>query len=284
MRACLVLCATAVAVLVISCGRVDLGSQSERLLLEPGRLAETERLHYRILLAGLELGTRLQVTDTTTLNVTVPAFSVMTVDRIRLGNIEQTDSTIVQMRRDSLIPIATFRFRRKGPLMVTAAALFRQGGAAGAGGSVGITTYEPGTGESYRVLPFGTGGSGCGERSLLSWLGKAMVLPAGQEAGLTCAWVLSEPPGGAVVQVNVAADREEVVSVPAGSFECRQLRFVIAGTETLRCWYSIGDRSRLVKSRSSSGEELELLGEQRESASGQQARLRQGLCRGGLIS
>lgn len=251
-------CVLMAAALLLSCGTADLGS-SQRLLLESGRLPETETLHYRIALAGLETGTRLQTTDTTTLNATVPALSVITVDRIILGNVEQVDSTIVQMRRDSLIPIAAFRFRRKGPLLVTAAALFRQTGTAGAGGSVGITTYEQGRGEFYRVLPFGAGGLGCGERSLLGWLGRVILLPAGQEVGLMCAWVLSEPPGGAVLQVNVASEGDEVVSVPAGSFQCRRLRFVIAGTDTLRCWYSIGERYRLVRSQSNDGEVVELL-------------------------
>ncbi len=245
--------------LFVSCGRTDVDNRNQRLLLEPARVPEVETLHYRIVIAGIEVGTRLQATDTTTLNLTVPAFSVMTVDRVRLGNVEQADSTIVQMSRDSLFPVAAFRFLRKGPLLVTAAALFRQANTAGATGSVGITTYEEGTGEVCRALPFGAGRKGCGELSLLGWLGRAIALATGQEDELLCAWLLSEPPGGAVLLVRVRSDGEETVTVPAGSFECKRMQFVIGGADTLRCWYAIAGTHQMIRSQSSTGELVELV-------------------------
>jgi hypothetical protein len=194
------------------------------------------------------VGARVQSTSHITQNNVTPAFVFTTIDRVRPGNFDRLDSTIVFATRDSLIPMAGFHFRRTGPVLVTAAALYRPG-------SVGITTYDPRSGEACRALPLPAGTFDANQMWIL---GRAIRLPLGGSAEVVAIQILSEPPGGAFERTTVSPGTDEMLTVPAGTFDCSQL-LMVKGTDTIRLWYEKTGSHRLVRSLGSDGQLVELV-------------------------
>ncbi|MBM3314719.1 hypothetical protein FJY71_02595 [candidate division WOR-3 bacterium] len=237
-------------VLLLACGRADVGSvvvgQALRIAVPP--LPAGEVNNYRIVIQGIAVGTRVQTTGHIAQNDVTPAFVFTTVDRTRPGSVDQLDSVIIYATRDSMTPLAGFHFRRVGPILVTAAALYRPG-------SVGITTYEPRAGEVCRALPFPPGSC---DLNQLPTLGRAIHLASGSTVELAAARLLTEPAGGTIERIQVTAGPDEMVTVPAGTFDCRQLLFV-TGTDTLRLWVEKAGPQRTVRSLESGGHLVELV-------------------------
>jgi len=222
--------------LVLSCGRTGqtvLG-QNYRIVVPP--LPDGELLSYRILAAGQPVGTITLLTRRVQFLETL-AFEVTIVTRTLVGKVERYDSAVVFLSRDSLVPLSSFRFSWVGDAFTTTSARYQPG-------SVGVATYTEQE-EMQRPLPFGPGYYDVDE---LLMLGRALQIAPGKAAQVTVVVPMSSPLGGTLLEGRFTAKGDEVVTVPAGTFDCTRLGLQMADTET-ELWYEKAGARRLVKSQ-----------------------------------
>jgi len=226
--------------LVLSCGRTGQTVIGRDYRIVVPALPDGELLSYRILATGQPVGTMILLTRRVQFLET-PVFEVTNVTRTLAGKVERCDSAVVFLSRDSLTPIASFRFSWVGNAFTTTSARYQPG-------SVGVATYiEQQQQQIQRPLPFGPGYYDVDE---LLTLGRALQIAPQKVVELAIVIPMSTPLGGAVTKARFTPGIDQTVTVPAGTFDCTKLNIEMAeaGAEL---WYEKTGTHRLVKYQTS---------------------------------
>ena len=226
------------------CGRV--GPVASMKVAGPV-LPDGETTEYSILSAGRQIGAF-------STNIRhgsfrgVPAYEVVLVARTKDGAVATTDSSLIFVSRDAMVPLTSFRFiLSEGSTMTTAANY--------ADSSVAVSAYAQGT-ERQQLLPFGPRTYDADE---LTILGRVLQIQGRQPVDIKIVSPLGPPLGGAVLDGRVSLAGSEVARVPAGSFGCYKLLFEL-GPQKVTVWYEKEGLHRMVRYLTGDGDiEMQLI-------------------------
>lgn len=216
------------------CGKKDFG---EKLSLSLPPVADGEFATFRVMANGDSIGTMSTLFAFDYLR-DIPAYVQVIITRTRAGNVETVDSSVVYMGRNHLNPLSSFRFIRKGENLVTAAANYGEK-------SIAVSTYGM-QGEKQRLLPFD---AKTYDTDQLTLIGRALKPEPGKPARLNIASSMGPPAGGTVMGGEFEFLGDEVVTVPAGTFDCRRLGLTV-GESQVELWYERSGTGKLVRYRS----------------------------------
>ncbi len=197
-------------------------------------IPETEALTYRVVTQGDSIGIH-KMTVKKGYFKEVPAFMLELVTRTTTGNTETVDSSVVFVSQDSIAPLSSFRFVRAGTALVTTAANYGEG-------SVAVTTFA-GEEEQQKLLP---AEPKTFDVDQLTFLGRAVTLGLGKPAKFNVVIPIGPPAGGGVMKAQFEAVGDEMVTVPAGSFDCRKITLSV-GENQVELWYEKAPAQRLIR-------------------------------------
>ncbi len=226
------------------CGRVSpvSGMQVTGPVLPDGEITE-----YAILNAGHQSG----VFSMTVQHVAfrdVPSYRLDLVATTRNGAVETSDSSLVFVTRDGMVPLTSFRFIRTGGAIMTTAANY-------ADSSVAISVYAP-DGEQQQLLPLGPRTY---DADQLTVLGRVIQIQGRQPIEIRIINPMGPPPGGAVLAGRLSFIGDEAARVPAGKFNCVRLLFEF-GPQKVTVWYEKTGAHRMVRYLTEDGElEMQLV-------------------------
>ncbi|OYD16282.1 hypothetical protein CH330_03275 [candidate division WOR-3 bacterium JGI_Cruoil_03_51_56] len=233
-----------ILVLVVQCGKKDL--QSELSLSIPS-VPDGETNTYRIMALNDSIGTYTTILEHTWIGE-VPAFALTLITHSTTGKVATLDSSFIYVSRNKLVPLSSFRFIRIGSVLTTTAANYGPG-------SVAVSTYRAGE-EKQRLLPYTPKTF---DNDELTFLGRALRLEPNKPAKLTILSPMGHPFGGSVREAEFSYGGNEMVTVPAGSFDCRKL-VLKTGVSEVEMWYEKSGTKRLIRYRApSTGITMELL-------------------------
>jgi hypothetical protein len=218
------------AMAACTCGKKDFAERPS-VTLPP--IADGEFLTYRVMAGGDSVGTMATLFAHDNIK-DVPAFVHVQFTRVRIGNIETTDSSVVYMGRNHLNPLSSFRFVRKGENLVTTAANYGEK-------SIAVSTYGN-QGEKQRLLPIDLKTFDTDQLTLLC---RALKVEPGKTTELNIVNSMGPPAGGAIYGGVFSSLADETVTVPAGSFDCRGLKLVV-GESPVEMWYEKAGTGRMV--------------------------------------
>lgn len=220
------------AFLCLCCGKADL---SKFVRVEVPPIPDGEVTEYVVMSNDEQIGFYTMTTRRVDFRG-LPAMRLDVVSKTMQGDIPTLDSSTVFVTRDSMKPMATFRFVRTGPALATTAANY-------APNSVGIATYTPQE-EKQRLLPLGPFAY---DADQLNALGRAIRLPTtGKPIDVQVVSPMGPPVGGAVFDGKFGIAGDEVVSVPAGTFDCYKL-ILNMGQHVIGLWYEKTGSRRMVR-------------------------------------
>jgi len=229
-----------------TCGRTDFQA---RIALNVPPIPDGEVCNYRVLARTDSIGTYTALVRQDWLgDEELPVFGVAVVMRTATGQVPTTDSSVVLVRRSNLLPRSSFRFIRTGAALSTTAANYSDK-------SVAISSYLAGE-EKQRLLPVTARTFDIDE---LTFLGRSLRFDKTKPVKITVVNPMGPPPGGASFEAEFLLKGDEMVSVPAGSFDCRKLMLKAMDME-IELWYEKYGTGRLVKYRAeAAGLTIELL-------------------------
>jgi len=247
----------------MTCGRTDFQA---RIALEVPPIPDGEVSHYRVLARSDAIGTYTTLVRHDWLgDDEMPVFGIAVVMRTMTGQVPTTDSSVVLVKRTNLSPRSSFRFIRTGAALSTTAANYSDK-------SVAVSSYLAGE-EKQRLLPVTARTFDIDE---LTFLGRALRFDKSKPIKIKVVNPMGPPPGGGVFDAEFELKGDEMVTVPAGSFDCRKLLLRLmdeqkAALAEIELWYEKYGTGRLIKYRAEgSGLTIELLPAPPEAVSGGQ--------------
>lgn len=233
------------------CGRTDLEA---RLALEVPPLLDGEVCRYRVLAGGDSIGTYTSSLFHDWLEPGLddeepqPVFALILVTRTTTGNVPVADSSLLYVHRHNLAPRSSFRFIRTGNALSTTAANYSVH-------SVAVSGYASGQ-EVQRLLPVG---NRTFDIDGVILLGRALRLETRKPIRISVINPMGPPFGGVTYDADFTWLGDELITVPAGVFDCRRVRLSM-GEEKLDLWYERAGTKRLVRyTTSGSGITVEML-------------------------
>lgn len=233
------------------CGRTDFEA---RVALVVPPLPDGEICHYRVMAGNDSIGTYTSFLYHDWLDPGLedeepqPVYALILVTRTTTGNVPVTDSSLLYVYRQNLTPRSSFRFIRTGNALTTTAVNYSAYSAA-------VSGYASGQ-EVQRLFPVGP-------RTFdidgLVLLGRAIRLETKKPVRISVINPMGPPFGGTVQDAEFTWMGDELITVPAGVFDCRRLRLSL-GDEQLDLWYERTGTKRLVRYTTlTSGISVELL-------------------------
>jgi hypothetical protein len=197
-------------------------------------IPESEALTYRVIADGDSIGTHRMVVRKGYFK-DVPSFMIELVTRTTTGSMETVDSSVVFVSQDTIAPLSSFRFVRAGSALVATAANYGDG-------SVAVTTFA-GEEEQQKMLP---SQPKTFDVDQLTFLGRTVTLGLGSPAKFNVVIPIGPPAGGSVMKAQFEAVGDEMVTVPAGSFDCRKITLSV-GENQVELWYEKAPAQRLIR-------------------------------------
>jgi hypothetical protein len=233
------------SVLVLGgCGRV---SPAAGMKVAGPVLPDGEVTEYAILSAGRQVGV-FSMTVRYVEFREVPAYQFDLVAKTRDGAVETTDSSLVFVTRDSMVPLTTFRFIITGGAITTTAANY-------ADSLVAVSAYAQGN-QRQQLLPFRPRTFDVDQ---LTVLGRVIQIQGRQPVDIFVISPMGPPLGGNVFEGRISPAGEEVVRVPAGNISCTKLLFEF-GRQKFTAWYEKTGVHRMVRYQTGDGEmEMQLV-------------------------
>jgi hypothetical protein len=230
----------------MTCGRTDFQA---RLALEIPPIPDGEVCNYRVLARNDSVGSYTTLVRHDWLgDEELPVFGLMVVMRIATGKVATTDSSVVLVRRNNLLPRSSFRFIRTGAALSTTAANYSDK-------SVAVSSYIAGE-EKQRLLPVSTRTFDIDQ---LTFLGRSLKFDKNKPVKITVINTMGPPAGGGVLDAEFTLLGDEMVTVPAGTYDCRRVMLKAMGAEIELCYEKYGT-GRLVRYRAEgAGMTIELL-------------------------
>jgi hypothetical protein len=226
------------------CGRVSpvSGMTVAGPVLPDGEISE-----YVILSAGHQVG----VFSMTVQHVAfrgVPSYRLDLVAKTRDGTVETSDSSLVFVARDGMVPLTSFRFIKTGGAIMTTAANYGDS-------AVAVSVYAP-DGEQQQLLPIGPRTY---DADQLTVLGRVIQIQGRQPIDIRIVNPMGPPPGGAVLPGRLSFVGDEAARVPAGNFDCARLVLEF-GSQKVTVWYEKTGAHRMVRYLTENGElEMQLV-------------------------
>jgi len=224
----------AIVALVITaagCGRSGFGTGWS---FRKPAIPETEALTYRVTADDDSIGTHRMLVKKGYFK-DVPAFMLDLVTRTKTGSVETVDSSVVFVSQDTIGPLSSFRFIKAGAALISTAANYGEG-------SVAVTTFA-GEQEQQRLLP---SEPKTFDVDQLIFLGRTVTLGLGKPAKFNVVVPIGPPLGGTVVKARLEVVAEEMITVPAGSFDCRKIALSV-GENQVELWYEKAPAQRLIR-------------------------------------
>jgi hypothetical protein len=226
------------------CGRV--GPVSGMKVAGPA-LPDGEVTEYVILSAGRQVGVFTMTVQHIAFRE-VPSYRLDLVAKTRDGATETTDSSLVFVTRDGMVPLTSFRFIASGGARMTTAANYGDS-------SVAVSAYAQGS-EQQQWLPFGPRTY---DADQLTVLGRGLQIQGRQPIDIRIVSPMGPPLGGAVMDGRLSLVGDEAARVPAGNFNCARLLFEI-GPQKVTVWYEKTGVHRMVRYLTGDGEvEMQLV-------------------------
>ena len=219
------------------CGRV---SPVSSMKVAGPVLPDGEKTEYVILSAGRQTGTFSMTVQHVTFR-DVPSYRLDLVARTRDGSGETTDSSLVFVSRDGMVPLTSFRFITTGGATMTTAANYGDS-------SVAVSAYAQG-GEHQQLLPLGPRAY---DADQLTVLGRVIQIQGRQPIDIQIVSPMGPPPGGAVLDGRLSFVGNEAARVPAGNFDCVKLLIEI-GPQKVTAWYEKTGVHRMVRYSTADG-------------------------------
>lgn len=213
------------------CGRSHLGTGWS---FRKPAIPESEALVYRVTADGDSIGTHRMIVKKGYFR-DVPSFMIELVTRTRTGSLETIDSSVVFVSQDTIAPLSSFRFVRAGSRLVSTAANYGDG-------SVAVTTFAGGE-EQQKMLP---AQPKTFDVDQLTFLGRTVTLGLNRPAKFNVVIPIGPPAGGVVTKAHFEAVGDEMVTVPAGSFDCRRITLTV-GENQVELWYEKAPAQRLIR-------------------------------------
>lgn len=181
-----------------------------------------------------------------------PAWRLDIVARTAAAGLQTTDSSVVYVTRDSLVPLSSFRFVRTGNALIATAANYVAEG-------VAVTTWAAGE-EKQRMLPR-TGWSY--DTDQLTFLCRALRISADRPVSIQVVSPMGPPSGGIVFEGRIGALADQTITVPAGTFDCNRVVMNI-GPHVVQVWYEKTGARRMIRyEQPGTGITIELVSTQR---------------------
>lgn len=213
----------------------------------PPPLPDGEMNSYRVLAQGDSVGTYTSLLRHVHFKG-IPAYEVVIVTRAKTGRFETTDSAIVFITRDTMLPLSSFRFITTGPALVTTAANYGEK-------TVAVSTYSSGE-EKQRLLP---NAKRTYDIDQLTTLGRALRIDAGKKVPVNVVDPMGPPLGGVVRPALLSSGASETVTVPAGSFDCNRFALELE-EDQVELWYEKAGACRMVRYQArATGVSIELM-------------------------
>ncbi len=219
----------------MTCGRTDFQA---RVTLDIPPVPDGEVCHYRVLARADSVGTYTSLVRHDWLgDEELPVYGLMVVLRLTTGKVATTDSSVVLVRRTNLLPRSSFRFIRTGAALSTTAANYSDK-------AVAVSSYLAGE-EMQRLLPLSARTFDIDE---LTFLGRALKFEKNKPVKVAVINTMGPPAGGAVIDAEFRPAGSEMVTVPAGSYDCRKVLLKAMDTEIELCYEKYGT-GRLIRYR-----------------------------------
>ena len=204
-------------------------------------LPDGEATEYVMLSAGRQIGMFTMTVQHVAFR-DVPSYRLDLVAKTRDGAVETTDSSLVFVARDGMVPLTSFRFITTGGATMTTAANYGDS-------SVAVSAYAQG-GEHQQLLPFGPRSY---DADQLTVLGRVIQIQGRQPIDIRIVSPMGPPPGGAVLNGRLSFLGNEAARVPAGKFDCVKLLFEI-GPQKVTAWYEKTGVHRMVRYSTEDGQ------------------------------
>lgn len=232
-------CLLVVAVLIaVNCSRTGpaAGMRFTDTALPDGEVCE-----YRLLVAGTENGAMVTAVQYAQFGG-VAAYRIDIVAKTRDGAAVTTDSSVVFVTRDSMVPLTTFRFIRTGDALVTTAANYSDS-------TVAVSTYAQGR-EKQQLLPFGPRTY---DTDQLTTLGRVIQVLGRKPVEIQVVSPVGPPFGGSVIPAQVSSAGSEQATVPAGTFNCYKITYTMSQSP-INVWYEKDGAHRMIRYETGDGE------------------------------
>jgi len=215
-----------------TCGKKDFG---EDLKLRIPPIPNGEFNAYRVMAGEDSIGyyTKLVAHDWVR---EAPAYALVNVMHTSTGDIATRDSSLVHVSRARLTPLSAFRFIKTGTNLLTTAVNYAEQSAA-------VSAYSSAGGEKQQLLPMK---KNTFDNDQLSFLGRALQLDPKQAILVNVVNPMGPPLGGDVITAGFRMGGDEMVTVPAGVFDCRKVIVKVEQSE-VGLWYEKAGTGRLIK-------------------------------------
>ncbi len=238
------LCLFLLVLLAVQCGRT--GTEPGIPIAVP-LIPDGETNTYRVTALGDSIGTYTTVASHGRFKE-IPAYEIVLVTRIRTGDIETNDSSVVYVSRDSMTPLSSFRFVKTGGALITTAANYGPD-------MVAVSAFSQGE-ETQRLLP---ATPNTFDADQLTFLGRSLQVGPDRPVEVNVLSPMGPPLGGRLRTARFIAAGDESVTVPAGVYDCTKYRLEI-DESVVELWYDRAATRQLVLYRSEeAGLAMELL-------------------------
>jgi len=229
------------------CGRT---SPVSGMTLTGTVLPDGEVTAYTLLSAGRQIGLLTMTIQHVTYRER-PSYGIELVAKTRDGAQETTDSSLIFVTRDSMVPLTTFRFIKTGSDIAATAANYGDS-------AVAVSAYAQGD-QQQQMLPFGPRTY---DADQLTVLGRVIRVQGRQPIDIRIISPMGLPAGAATLDCRLSFIGDDAVRVPAGNFNCTKLLLQF-GSQKVTVWYEKTGAHRMVRYRTEDGElEMQLAASQ----------------------
>jgi hypothetical protein len=238
-----------VALVSCQCGKRDF---DENLNLRLPPVPNGETCLYRVLMGPDSVGTFETVVVQDWFGETA-AYVLINVMRIAGEDARMTDSSLVVVARNRLVPLSSFRFIRTGDALRTTGVNYGQ--------EVAVAAYNnsPAPGEDSVKRQLLPNDKLTYDTDQLIFLGRALRLDPKRPVQVKVVNPMGPPLGGEVQPAEFRTGGDEIQAVPAGRFDCRKVLLKVGDSE-VTLWYEKAGTGRLIRYQApETGVVLELL-------------------------